>query len=77
MFEPNLGFSVIPDRPSRPSSVNQMMPQMIPPRQNHQAGGLASASMTSLNALGPQLNQLQSGMHFSILKDYSHALESV
>ena len=31
-------------------------------KQRQPAGGITSASMSSLNALAPQLNQLQSGM---------------
>ena len=54
------------DRPSRPSSV-QMMPtgpyqDWSVNKQRQPAGGITSASMSSLNALAPQLNQLQSGM---------------
>ena len=53
------------ERPSRPNSVQQMVPsgqyqdwQVPKPRQ----GQLQSASMSSLNAFGPQLNQLQTGI---------------
>ena len=53
------------ERPSRPNSVQQMAPsgqyqdwQVPKPRQSQ----LQSASMSSLNAFGPQLNQLQTGI---------------
>ena len=62
----NLSFSDVyqmVERPSRPNSVQQMVPNgqyqdwKVQPRQ----GQLQSASMSSLNAFGPQLNQLQTG----------------
>ena len=53
------------ERPSRPNSVQQMAPsgqyqdwQVPKPRQSQ----LQSASMSSVNAFGPQLNQLQTGI---------------
>ena len=73
MINPNPGTNhklgsdeIYLDRPSRPSSV-QMMPtgpyqDWSVNKQRQPTGGISSASMSSLNALAPQLNQLQSGM---------------
>jgi len=60
------------ERPSRPNSVQQMVPsgqyqdwQVPKPRQ----GQLQSASMSSLNAFGPQLNQLQTAMQNAVQRN--------